>query len=334
MVSHSHLSAGNSDSSNSRNLFAEYGVSNPNSPSDHAQEVRSQDDMVESLANPLAVALSSDDSTSLDHIQEDNLGPSLDANAHDIFKAAFYFTRKDREEAVHERKMNRDLIDFITAHGLSLKDVNDFVLHVKISKPSNALARESDLQESLGVADSSPSRSGRAPNVFDKSPHPREDPVNPLSASGAYHNDSVKEPEGFPPLMPLNFCKGQEMEEGEILPHLPSDNVANNAYIPLKSAAASSHNPLKSWSSVVAQGDHQPSFNLEYFPPSPPSSEDKPIIIKPPPEVLKQGNSLWQACLIGGFLHSRLPFKVVADNAHKMWDKYGFDLLCSICKSF
>lgn len=54
MVSHSHLSAGNSLSSQSRDLFAEFGVSNPNSP------LKVSSDMAESVPNPNGSTLVSD----------------------------------------------------------------------------------------------------------------------------------------------------------------------------------------------------------------------------------------------------------------------------------
>lgn len=79
----------------------------------------------------------------------------------------------------------------------------------------------------------------------------------------------------------------------------------------------------KSWSSVVADGGNRACCNLEFLPPAPPSSEDGPIIIKPPTDFLKQGNRLWNSSLVGGFMNSRLPFKLVADTAHSMWNKYG-----------
>lgn len=66
MVSPSHLSNGNSESYISRDLFSEFGISRPNSPSLSSPLVLSSEDMVESDPNPQAVSISSDGSTSLD----------------------------------------------------------------------------------------------------------------------------------------------------------------------------------------------------------------------------------------------------------------------------
>lgn len=80
---------------------------------------------MEADANPHAIVLSSDESTSLDNHLEVNLNPALSSETQDLFKAVHHFSQKDRNEAAFERKKNQHLIDFISAHGLSLKDVND-----------------------------------------------------------------------------------------------------------------------------------------------------------------------------------------------------------------
>lgn len=60
--------------------------------------------------------------------------------------------------------------------------------------------------------------------------------------------------------------------------------------------------PPKSWSSVVSHGGNVPSFTLDYFTPDSPPSADGRVIIKPPSEVLKMGNNLWNSSLVGGVL--------------------------------
>lgn len=103
MVSHPHLSAANSESCQSHDIFAKFGISMPNSP---PTLLSNSDDMMESDPNPLAISISSDDSTSLDKALEVNVGPALGPEAQDIFKVAQYFSRKDRDEALLERKRN------------------------------------------------------------------------------------------------------------------------------------------------------------------------------------------------------------------------------------
>lgn len=78
-----------------------------------------------------------------------------------------------------------------------------------------------------------------------------------------------------------------------------------------------------SWSSVVAKGPPKSGLVLEYFPPAPPLLEDGPITIKPPAEVLQKGNNLWNNCLVGSFIHSRLPFKLVEESVQKLWGSLG-----------
>lgn len=51
--------------------------------------------------------------------------------------------------------------------------------------------------------------------------------------------------------------------------------------------------------------------------------EDGPITIKPPAEVLQLGNNLWNSCLVGSFIHFRLPFKLVEDSIQKLWGSLG-----------
>lgn len=133
MVSHSHLLAGNSESSQSQDLFTEFGVSGPSSPSLSSPLILYSDDMGESDSVPLAIAVSSDDSTSLDKALEVDVGPVLGQEARDIFKAAHYFSRQDREDAISERKRNLQLMEFISAHGLSVNDVNSFISDGKIA---------------------------------------------------------------------------------------------------------------------------------------------------------------------------------------------------------
>lgn len=62
----------------------------------------------------------------------------MGAEVSEIFKAAQYLSRKDREEVVLERKKNLKFLDFISAHGLSITDFNEFVESGKISSSGNA----------------------------------------------------------------------------------------------------------------------------------------------------------------------------------------------------
>lgn len=207
MVSHSHLSAGNSVSSHSRDIFADYGVSAPSSSSESPLAVSSNglveaevnmnlpslvpnsDDMVESEINPHTVGISSEESTSLDRDLDVHIGPALGTEAQDIFKAAQYFSRMDRVEALEERKRNSQLLDFISAHGLSLNDANAYVSEGKLAPMVNA-------QKLSG--------SGLVTNarkVFDESPLKDAGPSSPQRGSPLFLGGS---------LVPV-ACVGEEL---------------------------------------------------------------------------------------------------------------------------
>lgn len=74
-----------------------------------------------------------------------------------------------------------------------------------------------------------------------------------------------------------------------------------------------------SWSFIVS---NEPSkrATLKLFPPS---AEDGVISIKPPSVVFKRGLELWSNSLVGCFLHSKLPFKVVEPIDQKLWGSLG-----------
>lgn len=118
MVDHHHLSVGNSNSSQSRDLFAECGVSNPNSPIAFVA-------IAESEPIPSNFSISSDESKALDSHLGVDLGLASSSATQDIFKAAHYFSINGRAEALAERKKNAKLMDYISALGLPLDDVNN-----------------------------------------------------------------------------------------------------------------------------------------------------------------------------------------------------------------
>lgn len=241
IVSHSHLSAGNSESSPSRDRFAEFGVSNPSSPT-----------MLESEPVPLDFSIDSDESAA-NSDWDNKMGLGQHSPLGDIFKAAQHFSRQDRIDVVEERLKNQKLVHFLNAHGFSIKEVHDFsesgVLHKRV----------------------------HAHDLFDKSPMRDGCISNAVEAAPA------------PPMPSASLCPG--LEEGEI----PS-NFGPTAL-----------NTKSSWSSIVA-ADVPRKPILKFFPPS---VKDGIISIRPPPEVLNKGRELWSNSLVGYFLHSKLPFKVV-----------------------
>lgn len=272
MVSHSHLSAGNSESSQSHDLFVEYGVSRPSSPLLSSPLLLSTEDMGESDPFPLATGVCSDDSSSLDKALEVNVGPVLGPAAQDIFKAVHYFSQKDREDALSERKANQQLREFISAHGFSPNNINDFISEGKLAKVVSA-----DL-------------------MLDKSP--KSPPCPTSSFLGGK-------------LVPVS-CVG----EGVLPERVSLQPVLSPRLHPPNEQAG----PSKSWSNVVSNSSNKASIPLSFFPPS---SREGRIIIRPPVDVLKRGNQLWASSIVGYFLHSKLPFKVVEPIAKRLWGNMG-----------
>lgn len=76
----------------------------------------------------------------------------------------------------------------------------------------------------------------------------------------------------------------------------------------------------KSWCDVVADNSRKASRSLTFHPPS---MEDGNIIVKPPIDMLKRGNQIWSSSLVGYFLHSTLPYKVVEPIARRLWGHLG-----------
>lgn len=123
MVDHNYLSAGNSCSAHSRDLFAKFGVTNPISP------FEADSDMAESahILPKMSLVVSSD-SESSDSIGEntDRLGLHLGSDMKEIFIAAQQLSQQGRMDAITKREKCNTLMEFIHAQGFSTQQVNDF----------------------------------------------------------------------------------------------------------------------------------------------------------------------------------------------------------------
>lgn len=97
MVSYSHLSAGNSISSLSRDLFTDFWASIPNSP-DLVESV-----MAESSSFPTKVAVVSDESDSNSDV-EATLGLKHGSAMKEVFQAAQHLTQQGSIDVAHERR--------------------------------------------------------------------------------------------------------------------------------------------------------------------------------------------------------------------------------------
>lgn len=288
---------------------------------DSSMFVPNCDDMIESDANPPTGGISSEDSTSLDKELEVNIGPALEAEPQDIFKAAQHFSRKDREEAFEERKKNSLLLDFISTHGLSMQDVNAYATEGKLAQLVSAQKLSASGLVPIAAGPSSVLREKQSffggsltqvACVGEELTSERADPPPPLSPSkfGFLPGHTSK------PFSNSNLNCISPAEEGKILVELCGSPKAM---------------PPKSWCDVMAKNVGLASRSLSFHPPS---VEDGNILVKPPVEVLNRGNMIWSSSLVGYFLHSSLPSKVVEPIARKLWGSMGLSKVFLYSKGY
>lgn len=86
------------------------------------------------------------------------------------------------------------------------------------------------------------------------------------------------------------------------------------------------------WSKVLTQPGSNSSDKLEYFPPQ--TSGDGVPIIRPPKDFLKSTQKAWSSSLVGYFLGSNLPYKLVEEEAKRQWLHLGFNKLYMVKKGF
>lgn len=179
----------------------------------------------------------------------------------------------------------RDLLTFISACGLSTKDVNDFVSLGSI--PTSSTAHKV-------FALSSKSGKAGAPSPDNDSVKVTVDSVNTAALVSA--KDSVL---------------GPYIQNGSLVQKAGNTSPSTGPTPPPKE---------KSWSSVVSQGSGKTNLALSFFPPSVVNGK---VLINPPIDFLQKGNSLWASSLVGYFLHSKLPYKVVEPIAMRIWGSLG-----------
>lgn len=103
-------------------------------------------DMVESAALGASLSLSSDDSDDEGSPSSAIRSPLMESQIQDIFIAANQLSKQDRIDAAAGRKRIQVLMNFLSAHGHSAKEVDTFAINGSIS------------------------RKGPAHNLFDKNP--------------------------------------------------------------------------------------------------------------------------------------------------------------------
>lgn len=292
-MDHNHLSAGNS---------VEYGVSKQNSPTDTIE-------MVKSVAIPSNVSISSDDSNAFDAHLEENLGLAPTSDTQEIFRAAQYFSRKDRDEALAERKKNARLLDYITALGLPLEDVNNLSSIGTLAAIANALK----VLYACPVF-GRPSSSSTPPSLS------HAPPIGSTVVRTFYVGESslsVRNDPSCQMLPPPLATPGPVSNSGKCLPSFSSSSSLREGEVPGPTSGKS-----QSWSAIVSKNSTKSSLDLSFFNPSP-VSEDGSILVKPPVDALLRGNKLWSSSLVGYFLHSKLPYKVMEPIATKLWGNLG-----------
>lgn len=90
----------------------------------------------------------------------------------------------------------------------------------------------------------------------------------------------------------------------------------------------------KSWKNVVEDSDGPSSgTKLEYFPPQLGAGNGIPII-KPPKEFLISSQKAWTSSLVGYFVGANLPFKLVEEEAKRLWLHLGFNKLYMVKRGF
>lgn len=91
-------------------------------------------------------------------------------------------------------------------------------------------------------------------------------------------------------------------------------------------------NVQKSWTNVVRETNTHEE-KLQYHPPISGTSEGTPVI-KPSKDFLLSGHKAWNTSLVGYFIGSQLPFKMVEEEARKLWLRLGFVKLYVVKKGF
>lgn len=89
----------------------------------------------------------------------------------------------------------------------------------------------------------------------------------------------------------------------------------------------------KSWRNVVQDSSSDATTKLQYFPPQQTTGGATPII-RPPKEFLLSSQKTWDNSLVGYFVGSSLPFKLVEEEAKKLWLHLGFLKMYMVKKGF
>lgn len=89
----------------------------------------------------------------------------------------------------------------------------------------------------------------------------------------------------------------------------------------------------KSWKNMVQDSTTDTTAKLKYFPPQLNSCGVAPII-RPPREFVLSSQKAWDNSLVGYFIGSNLPFKLVEEEARRLWLHLGFSKMYMVKKGF
>lgn len=196
-------------------------------------------------------------------------------------------------------------MDYITALGLPLDDVNNL----------SSIGTLAALANARKVLDSCPVLGRSSPKAA-LSP-----PISPACP-------------GVDSPLVQTFCVGEQskpsltsvvpqivsLQQSGLEPPHPSPVALDFSHSPSLVAAVGISAPPKSWSSVVTNSATVKNLGLSFFPPI---SSVGSVTVAPPVEVLKLGLNKWSTSLVGHFIHSKLPFRLVESSAKKLWGHQG-----------
>lgn len=97
------------------------------------------------------------------------------------------------------------------------------------------------------------------------------------------------------------------------------DSFKQGAFVPVN--ASNGPRVAQSWSNVGAVSMAPPErMQLEYIPPV--ILNDR-VVVSPPEDVERLGQSKWQRCIVGHFLDKKLAFTAVSSIAMRIWAKFA-----------
>lgn len=116
-------------------------------------------------------------------------------------------------------------------------------------------------------------------------------------------------------MLPNNNATGCSLSAHKVFAEMPNSTSKFTAPGKRSDSMPPVHSSPHPWTYVVQTPHIDPSkLHLEYFPPLLGSKNGVPVI-KPPREFLVESQKAWNTSIVGYFLGSNLPFKLVEEEA-------------------